>query len=196
MNNALVCVLAFTSGAAVGAVVSWKLLKTKYEQIAQEEIDSVKEMYSTSTETEDTDVYEIESAAEESTNPKEEYETILESEGYTNYSRVKTEKGESAIMDTERPYVISPDEYGEFEGYDTETLTYYADGVLTDDQDNIIDDVDGLVGEASLKTFGKYEDDAVHVRNDALKTDYEILADVRTFAAVQKFIDTTDEVYE
>jgi hypothetical protein len=196
MNNTLVCVLAFTSGAAVGAVVSWKLLKTKYEQIAQEEIDSVKEMYSTSTETEDTDIYEVESAAEESTNPKEEYKTILESEGYTNYSRVKTEKGESAIMDTERPYVISPDEYGEFEGYDTETLNYYADGVLTDDQGNVIDDVDGLVGEASLKTFGKYEDDAVHVRNDALKTDYEILADVRTFAAAQKFIDTTDEVYE
>lgn len=191
MNNTLKCVLAFTSGAAVGAVVSWRLLKTKYEQIAQEEIDSVKEMYSTSTE--DTDIYEVESVTEETNEPKEEYEAILESEGYTNYSGAKTEKGGSAIMDTERPYVISPDEYGEFEGYDTETLNYYADGVLTDDQDNIIDDVNGIVGEASLKTFGQYEDDAVHVRNDALKTDYEILADIRTFAAAQKVNNPLDE---
>ena len=195
MNNTLICVLAFSSGAAVGAAVSWRLLKTKYEQIAQEEIDSVKEMYSTSEETDDEE-YAVEGIAEETTKPKEEYATILESEGYTNYSNVKTEKGGSAIMDTERPYVISPDEYGEFEGYDTETLTYYKDGIVTDDQDNIIEDVDGLIGEDSLKTFGQYEDDAVHVRNDALKTDYEILADVRTFANAQKVNNTLYEDYE
>lgn len=193
MNNALTCVLAFSSGAAVGAVVSWRLLKVKYEQIAQEEIDSVKEMYSTSAETEDTDVYEVEGATEETTDLKEEYETILESEGYTKYSSVKTEKGGSAIMDTERPYVISPDEYGEFADYDTESLNYYADGVLVDDQGNIIDDVDGLIGEASLTTFGQYEDDSVHVRNDALKTDYEILSDVRTFAEAKKINGPLDE---
>ena len=192
MNNTLICVLAFSSGAAVGAAVSWKLLKTKYERIAQEEIDSVKEMYSISDETDD-DVYEVEGATEETTEPKEEYETILNSEGYTNYSNVKSEKGGSDFMDKERPYVISPDEFGEFEDYDTETLTYYSDGVLVDDQDNVIEDIEGIVGRDSLNTFGRYEDDAVHVRNDALKTDYEILSDIRTFTKARKFNGPLDE---
>lgn len=195
MNNTLKCVLAFSSGAAIGVAVSWRLLKTKYEQIAQEEINSVKETYSTSTET-DNDIYEVEGDTEEPTEPKEEYETILESEGYTNYSSVKAEKGGSDFMDKEKPYVIPPDEYGEFEEYDTETLTYYSDGILTDDQDEIIDDIDGIVGEDSLNTFGQYEDDAVHVRNDALKTDYEILSDVRTFADAMKLNGPLDEDYE
>ena len=38
-------IVIFAIGAAIGSAVTWKLLKTKYEQIAQEEIDSVKEEY-------------------------------------------------------------------------------------------------------------------------------------------------------
>ena len=196
MNNTLTCVLAFSTGAAVGAVVSWKLLKKKYELIAQEEIDSVKEMYSTS-EKKDDDIFEVEGVTEESPKSDEEvYESILESEGYTNYSNVKTEKGGSGFMDKEKPYVIPPSEYGEFEEYDTETLTYYADGILTDDQDEIIDDIEGIVGEESLETFGQYENDAVHVRNDALKTDYEILLDIRNFSDAMKFDSSLRGDYE
>lgn len=45
MNKKLFGVLMFAAGAAIGSAVAWKLVKTKYEQIAQEEIDSVKEEY-------------------------------------------------------------------------------------------------------------------------------------------------------
>lgn len=46
MNRDTLCkFFLFTAGAAIGSVVTWKLVKTKYEQIAQEEIDSVKEEY-------------------------------------------------------------------------------------------------------------------------------------------------------
>ena len=39
-------ILIFSVGAAIGSVITWKLVKTKYERIAQEEIDSVKDVYS------------------------------------------------------------------------------------------------------------------------------------------------------
>ena len=45
MNKTLCNVLLVTVGAAIGSLVTWKVVKTKYEQIAQEEIDSVKEEY-------------------------------------------------------------------------------------------------------------------------------------------------------
>ena len=72
------------------------------------------------------------------------------------------------------PYVISPDEYDEND-YETETLYYYPDGVLTDTYDNVIVDIEETVGKKSLTCFGEYEEDSVFVRNDDLETDYEIL---------------------
>lgn len=45
MNKKLFGVIMFAVGAAVGSAVTWKLVKTKYEQIANEEIQSVKEEY-------------------------------------------------------------------------------------------------------------------------------------------------------
>ena len=38
--------LMFAVGAAIGSAVTWKLVKTKYERIANEEIESVKEVFS------------------------------------------------------------------------------------------------------------------------------------------------------
>ena len=46
MNNGIKMIFAFTLGAAAGVVVAQRYFKTKYETIAQEEIDSVKDVYS------------------------------------------------------------------------------------------------------------------------------------------------------
>ena len=164
MNNFVI----FTLGAAAGSIITWKLLKTKYEQIAQDEIDSVKEVY-------------FKKNLERDKEPKDEYEEITKR--YSTFSDKKENKDEEGekIM---RPYVICPEEFGEMDEYETESLTYYADGVLTDDFDNEIEDVDDLVGEESLSTFGDYEDDSVFVRNDKYKTDYEILLDDRKFSEI------------
>lgn len=45
MSNKSLFSLAFIIGAATGSVVTWYLLKDKYEALAQEEIDSVKEVF-------------------------------------------------------------------------------------------------------------------------------------------------------
>ena len=44
MSNRSLFSLGFIIGAASGATVAWYLLKDKYETLAQEEIDSVKEV--------------------------------------------------------------------------------------------------------------------------------------------------------
>ena len=45
MNNKVIPFLTFVLGAAAGSFVTWHYLKDVYEQIAQEEIDSVKEVF-------------------------------------------------------------------------------------------------------------------------------------------------------
>ncbi len=45
MSNKSLFSLAFIIGAATGSVATWYLLKDKYEALAQEEIDSVKEVF-------------------------------------------------------------------------------------------------------------------------------------------------------
>ena len=77
--------------------------------------------------------------------------------------------------------MIPPDEFGELDEYETIDLVYYADKVLTDDDDQLVEDINNVVGFSSLESFGVYEDDAVFVRNDRLKCDYEILLDQRNY---------------
>lgn len=182
----------FVLGAAVGSVVTWQYTRKKYEQIAQEEIDSVKEIFSRRESATDVEIISPEPQTAKMGKPEEkpditEYAARLERDGYTNYSNVSAEqkKEEQETMEI-KPYVISPEEFGEFEDYERISLSYYADQVLADEDDEKVDDVDNVVGLESLTHFGEFEDDSVFVRNDRLKCDYEILLDQRTYSDVMK----------
>ena len=78
-------------------------------------------------------------------------------------------------LEVDKPYVISPEEFGEFDNYEQISLTYYDDGYLADDMDDLVEDVEDIIGWELLNHIGEYEEDAIHIRNDSLKTDYEIL---------------------
>ena len=112
-----------------------------------------------------------------------EYAARLQKEGYVNYSDMQDKKTEEEIA-VDRPYVIQPSEFGEFDDYEKISLTYTADGVLLDDMNEIVDDIEEIVGEDSLEHFGEYEDDSVYVRNDSKKCDYEILLDQRNYQEI------------
>lgn len=177
-SNILSKIIIFTAGAAVGSVVTWALVKDKYERIAQEDIESVREMYAKrdSGKTEDGE------NDDESNEPKDQaakdiYEQIVRNADYSNSEEEEED-------DMEKPYVISPEEYDE-NGYKTRSLTYYADGVLVDEHDKVIRRVEKLIGVDSLNHFGEYEDDSVFVRNDAAKTDFEILKDYRNYSEIK-----------
>jgi len=187
MNKTINFVM-FVLGTAVGSIVTWRYVEKKYEQIAQDEINSVKEVFSKREAefTEDVD------ARIKADNAKEkpsvvEYATRLREQGYTNYSDMADEKPEEVKkepMTVDKPYVIAPEEFGDFDNYEKISLSYYADQILADDNDEIVDNIEDVVGFDSLNSFGEYEDDSVFVRNDRLKCDYEILLDQRKFSNV------------
>ena len=184
--NKLMGLFVFSAGVAVGYAVSWRYLKDKYEQLAQEEIDSVKEKFSHRKQV----VQKEDESEDEVTEPDtKEYATKVSELGYTNYSNIEKQetKGSEPVKEN-RPYVITPEEFDEIDGYGIESLTYYADGVLTTDGDEVLEDaeIDYLIGTDSLTHFGEYEDDSVFVRNDTTKCDYEILRDVRNYTDVKK----------
>lgn len=174
MNNTLSKIIIFAAGAAIGSAVTWKLLENKYEQRLEEEIDSYKEARSRRECIEaDDDIQEEEDDADIA---RAEYEEIIKASGYATQSEIEE--------DVEEAYVISPDEFDEFDDYNTVSLTYYADGVLADDDGEIVEDIAGTVGENFARHFGDYEEDAVHIRNDSRKCDYEILLDTREYSDV------------
>lgn len=182
----------FVAGAAVGSVATWFVVKKKYEKIAQEEINSVKEVFSKR---------EFGSKVKEMTNAGEEFvkglqagimqaaEQAKDKPDLVQYAAMVQKYGgnigeeKEAHMKEKYPYVISPEGFGEFDDYEKISLTYYADGVLADDNNEVVDDVEDIVGDA-LDHFGEYEDDSVFVRCDERKCDYEILLDQRTFSEV------------
>jgi len=182
--------MMFVLGVAVGSVVTWRYVEKKYEQIAQDEIDSVKEVFS-KRETEFTEDTEVQIKADNAKKKPSviEYAAWLRKRGYTNYSDMVDEKPEEVKeepMSVDKPYVIAPEEFGELDDYETISLIYYADQILADDNDVIVDDIEDVVGFDSLNSFGEYEDDSVFVRNDRLKCDYEILLDQRKYSDVIK----------
>lgn len=82
----------------------------------------------------------------------------------------------------EIPYVIKPEDFGMF-GYEDICLTYYSDGVLADDHDDLVEYPEQVVGTEWRREFEQGET-VVYVRNDARKCDYEIALDFRTYTDI------------
>lgn len=202
MKGKFVPVAIFAAGAALGSAVAWYVTKNKYEKILQDEInscrevfrqrrkelddlhDTVKEIQEMSEQEEEPDI-----VREDDKNDEYEYGEIIDENGYV----INPE--ESPYLDEEevnpenlksKPYVISPDDFDTID-YEVQTYMWYAgDNTLTDDMDFPIVDIDGTVGEDAVNHFGEYEPDAVHVRNDQLQMDFEILYDDRSFSEVKE----------
>lgn len=187
MNSYVTKVVIFLSGVAAGAAISWKYFESKYKKIAQEEIDSVKEVYSNRAKKneESKKVEHVEAVVEKQKLREEdiaEAKSIISESGYAGeHSDIYQQVKEGKYV-ADKPYVIPPEEFGENPYYDAVSLNYYADGILTDDTDEPIEDVEGLIGEDALTHFGEYEDDSVFVRDDDAQVDYEILLDQRRYA--------------
>lgn len=167
--------LYFATGAALGSFVTWKLLKDKYEKLANEEIESVKEALSKKGSKNGEKNTEVTSSDEEDVETEFDEETIEEYHNLTN-TYIKDyntdEKEESYVKD--KPYVLDESDFGMFDEYDTVTLHYYADDVLADDLDILVDNPEETVGDVK-SYFENTDDDIVYVRNEVRECDYEIL---------------------
>lgn len=195
--NKLKTLAVFTIGLACGGAATYYITKQKYENILDDEIQSVKDTYKNRQDlvvkknveiVEETTIEEDGEIENITKKERDEYTNIIKESGYVNYTQYMNsdEKKEIEIKEDdeekcETPYVIEPDMYGE-DGYDTQSLTYYADKVLVDDLDDIVDDPDTVVGLENLKVFEEFGATSVIVRNEIFKIDYEILKDDWNYA--------------
>lgn len=178
----------FGAGVIAGAFVAARAVKEKYQQEAEEEIAEMREYYrelkkeSTKAETAEDDTKEEPKDDFKPIEELEEAKEIIKDKGYINYTHyndtdIKENKREEQVDENEI-YIIDPEEYGGENGeYDTATLTYFKDGVLADEVDEIVA-YNIIGGEENLQPFKDYPDcNAVYVRDDNIMVDYEILRD-------------------
>ena len=194
--------IIFISGVAVGSFVTWRLLKEKYIRQTQEEINEVREHYRKKKESEEVTV---DSNGTTETNEKPDliaYAAKLTKNSYIDYTNPKSlvkatgdmidavvQKTNEESLDPvilndpsyQPPYIISPNDFAIDDEYTIVNLNYYIDGVLTDEDDNIVENVDDVVGLENLNHMGEYEDDALHIRNENYKCEYEILLSRRLY---------------
>ena len=97
-------VVIFSAGAAIGSIVTWKLIEAKYKQIADEEIASVKEVFTVRKKT--TEDGEEDESEEDSPTIAEEYHNE-DKPDLMEYSKIIDEK------DYEAAYVL----FGDWKNY-------------------------------------------------------------------------------
>lgn len=205
--------LYFIAGAAVGSLVTWKIVEKKYRDLAEEEINSVKELYkekiAEKSKFDKQKVDEIKDDIQKKEIEKNniELEKIIKSSRYATGTDLAEEETESVQVennDTQHdvedddedylvpvevgptlpapPYVITEDEFGEF-GNEEQTLIFYSDSVLADEDDDIITDPESVIGDA-LNEFNDPMIERVFVRDESREIDYIILRSEKTFSEV------------
>lgn len=124
----------------------------------------------------------------------------LSSKERTDYSMIATKLYSTPSVDDEfqdDPSRVTDEKYQDLasNGYDTQTLTVYSDGILADSTtDDVMSESDAFAALGPNYTARKLqrifsmgadsELDAVYIRNDRLYTLYEITNDDRTYKEV------------
>ena len=211
MNKTLLNVLTFTAGAVVGSAVTWVVIKSRYKQIADEEIASVKEEYVNIMTTmknklkkdavcdESKATVEIHECLDDDDNADEdnngieivEYNRIssgYRSEENKNKNKNKNEKegtkwdqDEDDVPYINGPYVISPEDFSSSPPGYNAEALVYFADGVLADDWGVILDLDETIGEDAVNHFGEYAEDIVYIRNEMTEIDYEVTRDPRTY---------------
>lgn len=203
--NAIKGVFIFIAGTAVGSVVTYKLVEKKFRDLADEEIESVKETFKRRLIENDEKeckpdsnltIEKVDNAVKEINKNNEKLEEIIKSNNYNMSIDMANEDIESQQVedddedytvpvevgpDSSVPYIISENEFGEF-GNDEKTLIFYSDSILAED-DDIITDPESVIGNA-LEEFNDPMVERVFVRDETAEIDYIILRSERSYSEV------------
>lgn len=172
MNEIKACIIFF-AGASIGAAVAWKLTCKHYEKIIDEEIESVKRVYS-----------------KDKMNTKSEKETKSTSDDFVtlvnDYSGVTNETKDDSPYEDNDIYRITEDEFIEGKPqYDKVTIYHYADGYFADD-DNCLIEGGETVGHNTFDDIPEGFEDVLYVRNEYLSIDYEVIFSTECYGQTLK----------
>lgn len=187
MNKTLIGGIAFVAGISVGILSTWQYFKIKEERRADEEIESVKALLKNDIIKEKEEhLKTIEQASEMNSIFQQDmkaYKEKLKEVDYSGYSKQSADEDETVEIKKKRPYLISEDEFGTYDDYDRVYVTYYDDGVLVDQDDEIIMDAEDQFGYECLKELDKEDGPAeIYVRNEANETEYNIVYDSQSYS--------------
>lgn len=185
-ENSIKTFMIFTIGVATGAGSAILIMKNKYEKLVQEEIDSIREVQDRKKDnSEEKSVWVIDD--EDKTIMIDYAEMAGTYDGGTIQDHyISEDQLKEARADADKPYIISVEDFSEeMPHYDKETILYYeVDNTLADNNDEIIQDVSGTIGDNALESFGVDSDDEdiVYIRNGRLGIDYEVIRQHKSFA--------------
>lgn len=168
MSRTTCNILIFLFGATAGAIATRYLLREEYTRRVDEEVRELKELYEQKAWCED------KIAKNDQKKTETHYEKLVQKEGYVTAFNQHADA-------VDRPYVITPDEFGELDDYNTVTLFWYANDILADEDDEVVDDIPEIVGDA-LAHFDS--EDSVYVRNDTKRCDYEVLRSLKDYTDI------------
>ena len=120
---------------------------------------------------------------------KDRYKKIIKNYN-TEAEYMNLEKPEIIPVMT-HPYLITAAQYNDDEedvctpnAKNEKILCYYymEDAVLTDDEDNVIEDIGGSIGDDSLLCFDVDGYDVFYVRNNGVKIDYQVIRQDKSYS--------------
>lgn len=211
MNKWIEVGIIFSAGVGIGVSGTYfalkKKLKEKYDEKLSEEILKVREIYSKDSKEQKTVKEPV--APEEAPDvsygrPTEMFDAVEKTVTFDNIEDVLKGKSEYKYLaqkygkeDTEvtRPekeekrdvdvYIIAPEEFDENDDYDSFYMTLFSDGIMADDCFEKVEDPERLLGD-DWKPYLE-EATAAYFRNEDIRSDIEVVRDLRTFEEAAAF---------
>ena len=203
MNNRVANVISFAVGAAIASATTFFIVKSKYEKekddFYENEVKPARDEYLTKAkELDETNKNLIEENKVQKERMSQQYDELIQERGYKTDDGVvelpphepdpepepkpdyvQYERPQSVLQrpSPQNVYRITSDQFGSIDGYAERSLLYQPNGVAIDNEYNIVDDLDYLIGDDiynSIPELIENAEDVIWVRNDETNTDYEI----------------------
>ena len=193
-------IVAFILGAAAGVASSMVYFKTKYEQKADSEIQEIRDLYAKKTETE-AKKEDVPVTSHQVSKADDLHVTARRVSEYTKYTPkedaqnedpkdgIHVERIDFAPMknpNPPKPYLIDSSDYGQDDNFDPLCWEWYTDGILANENDEIVDNVQEWIGDG-LKVFAETEDNLFWVRNEKYGVDIEVARSGITYEKAQRW---------
>lgn len=173
------------SGMALSFGAGFLVAKKKFDDLNDTQIEEIRQMYEAKYNKPQEERTQITVAVSNTNNPNS---WTVHNYGGPGDMRIVDSQEAKEIVEYNYQnmiHIISPMEFGEDETYDTVGLTYYFDGTLArDDDDEVIDNIDDVIGINSLKYLGDYADGVLYIKNDITNSYYEITESDKTYTEV------------
>jgi len=218
VNKAVVTeVVIFGLGLSIGGGVAYALTKRKYVKLIDEEIESVKQTYDRRYKSGEfatpaaalATVRNLEEQREDIDEQLDDFSKEIRDLGYdgapteapdpeipviTNLGEVEVTVEDLPMPDNMEPHVISYEDFmdADWNHFDKISITYFQqDDTLMDDNEEVIPDIENLLGPDATSSFGgiSQDPDQVFIRAGKMRTDFEVTRDVRSYQEVVLQID-------